>query len=69
MARRRREGKAAHYRELARFLGVEPITLRRWLSGERPIPRTVEVVMEMYDAYPEEMAGLTAAANRGREAT
>jgi hypothetical protein len=47
------EAQAAHYQDIARFLGVEPITLRRWLRGKRPIPRAVEVVMEIFHHWPE----------------
>ena len=34
----RMDGREAHYDAIARFLGVAPITLRRWLRGERPVP-------------------------------
>jgi hypothetical protein len=51
--RHRREGDAARYDNLAKFLGVQPITLRRWMRGERPIPRAVEVVMEVFHEWPE----------------
>jgi hypothetical protein len=46
-------GVEGHYAQLARFLGVEPITLRRWRTGERPIPRQVEIIMETFNAYPQ----------------
>jgi hypothetical protein len=66
-------GKAAHYRDIARFLEVEPITLRRWLRGRRPIPRHVEIIMEIFFAFPEvTAAGVEAAMRRrdgGREAS
>jgi transcriptional regulator with XRE-family HTH domain len=68
--RREENNRVVHQRDLARFLGVEPITLRRWLRGHRPIPRQTEIIMEIYDAYPEHAAGMTAAANGGaRKAT
>jgi hypothetical protein len=47
------EGREAHYDAIARFLGVQPITLRRWLRGERPVPRTVDVIMTIFQAWPE----------------
>lgn len=50
---RGRRSAVATYRDLARFLGVQPITLRRWLSGERPVPRAIELLFEIYDAWPE----------------
>jgi len=34
----RLDNREAHYRNIARFLGVEPITLRRWLTGASPVP-------------------------------
>jgi transcriptional regulator with XRE-family HTH domain len=51
--RGRRGGAVATYRDLARFLGVQPITLRRWLSGERPVPRAIELLFEIHYAWPE----------------
>ena len=47
------DGREAHYRNIARFLGVEPITLRRWVTGASPVPRHVEVIMEILHAFPE----------------
>jgi hypothetical protein len=61
MARTRDEDREAHYKNLAEFLGVEPITLRRWRHGEVAVPRAVEVVLEIYDAFPERAGELTAA--------
>jgi hypothetical protein len=49
----RREEKEARYDAIARFLGVKPITLRRWLRGERPIPRQAEVIMEILHFWPD----------------
>jgi hypothetical protein len=49
----RLDNREAHYRDIARFLGVEPITLRRWLTGASPVPRQVEIVMEIFHAWPE----------------
>lgn len=46
-------GVLVTYQDLARFLGVQPITLRRWLSGERPIPRAIELLFEIHFAWPE----------------
>jgi hypothetical protein len=46
-------GEVVTYRDLARFLKVQPITLRRWLSGERPIPRAIELLFEIHYAWPE----------------
>jgi hypothetical protein len=51
--RRRQESLPAYYAHCARFLGVQPITLRRWMRGERPIPRMVEVIMEIFHAWPD----------------
>ena len=45
--KRRREDRELFYDEIAQFLGVKPITLRRWLKGERPVPRQVEIIMEI----------------------
>jgi hypothetical protein len=42
-----------HYRNVARFLGVEPQTLRRWRTGETTIPRPIEIIMEVLHAYPQ----------------
>jgi hypothetical protein len=46
-------GVEGHYAHMARFLGVEPITLRRWRTGARPIPRPIEIIMEILHAYPQ----------------
>ena len=51
--RRRLAGLSADYRDLAGFLEVTPITLRRWLAGQRPIPRAVELVFEILHHWPE----------------
>jgi hypothetical protein len=51
--RRRRRSLSADYRDIAAFLEVEPITLRRWLAGQRPIPRAVELVFEILHNLPE----------------
>jgi hypothetical protein len=67
LRRRRKAGQAAHYADIARFLGVEPITLRRWLKGRRPIPRAVEVVMEIFHRWPEVTAELVDEAIRARD--
>jgi hypothetical protein len=51
--RQREMGRPAGYDVTARFLGVAPITLRRWLRGLRPIPRAVAIVIEIFHAYPQ----------------
>lgn len=56
--KRRKEGWAAHYGDTARFLGVSPMTLRRWLKGERPVPRQVEIILEIFHFWPEVRAEL-----------
>lgn len=48
---RRQMGK--QYVDFAKFFGVSPITLRRWLTGQTPIPRGVEVAMEIFHRWPE----------------
>jgi hypothetical protein len=50
---RRKAALSAHYQDIARFLEVEPITLRRWRTGERPIPRPIEIIFEIFHAWPE----------------
>jgi hypothetical protein len=57
----------AHYLDIARFLGVRPITLRRWLRGERRVPRQVEVIMEILAEFPEVRAGAVDEAIRRRD--
>jgi hypothetical protein len=59
------DGREAHYDAIARFLGVQPITLRRWLRGERPIPRQVELVMTILHHWPEIRAEAVDNAIRG----
>lgn len=51
--RRRMEGLPCSYTSVAGFLGVTPMTLRRWREGEAPIPRSVEIVMEIFHDFPE----------------
>jgi hypothetical protein len=46
-------GLEAHYVDIARFLEVDVQTLRRWRMGLRPIPRGVEIVMEIFHHYPQ----------------
>jgi hypothetical protein len=53
ICKHRAPNDAAHYANVARFLGVEPITLRRWMAGDRPVPRQVEVIMEIFHFFPE----------------
>jgi hypothetical protein len=50
---RRREDRPIFYADFARFLGVQPITLRRWLKGERPVPRMAEIIFEIFRHWPE----------------
>lgn len=51
--RQRLMGRPGNYEVTARFLGVTPITLRRWLKGYRPIPRAVAVVILVFHEYPD----------------
>jgi hypothetical protein len=53
----RKEDRRVFHAEIARFLGVQPITLRRWLSGERPVPRMAEIIFEILHNWPEIRAG------------
>jgi hypothetical protein len=65
---RRLGNRAAHYRSIAEFLGVDPKTLHRWLTGDAPIPRAVEVVFEIFATFPEVTAeGVSAAIQRRDE--
>jgi hypothetical protein len=50
---RRKSSLSAHYRDIASFLQVDPATLRRWLYGEAPIPRAVDLLFEIFAAWPE----------------
>jgi hypothetical protein len=50
--RRRKLSLSAHEQGIAR-LGISPVTLRHYLSGERPIPRQVEIILEIFAAWPE----------------
>jgi hypothetical protein len=65
---RRKGDLSAHYRDIAAFLQVDPATLRRWLYGEIPIPRPVEVVFEIFAHHPEVTAEGVEAAIRRRDA-
>jgi hypothetical protein len=47
------DNREAFYRNIARWLGVTPITVRRWLRGERPVPRQVEIIFTILDGWPE----------------
>lgn len=38
--------------EAARLLGVDPRTMRRWMSGEKPVAPPVIVLLEMLKAVP-----------------
>jgi hypothetical protein len=53
ICKHRMGSETEHYARVARFLGVEPITLRRWMSGERPVPTVVEKLMEVLHFWPE----------------
>lgn len=53
ICKHREAGETARHARVAGFLGVTPMTLRRWLRGERPIPRVVEVIMEIMHFWPE----------------
>lgn len=53
MCKHRERSDAEHYKRVAAFLGVAPITLRRWQSGERPAPRQVEIILEIFHFWPE----------------
>jgi hypothetical protein len=50
--RQRAQGRPGNYELTARFLGVTPMTLRRWLKGYRPIPRAVAALVEIFHEYP-----------------
>src|ERR1700752_1690329 len=65
---RRKGDLSAHYRDIASFLQVDPATLRRWLYGEAPIPRVVEVVFEIFAHHPEVTAERVEALIRARQA-
>lgn len=64
----RKEDRRIFHAEIARFLGVQPITLRRWLNGERPVPRMAEIIFEILHNWPEIRAGAVdnAIANRDK---
>jgi hypothetical protein len=53
LRRGRKDDRRVFHADIARFLGVQPITLRRWLSGERPVPRMAEVIFEILFNWPE----------------
>jgi hypothetical protein len=53
LRRGRKEDRRVFHADIARFLGVQPITVRRWLSGERPVPRMAEVIFEILFNWPE----------------
>lgn len=42
----------AYRRDVAGFLGITPRTLRRYLTGAQPIPRQIEVILEILHHYP-----------------
>jgi hypothetical protein len=51
--RHRLRNSEAHWTDIAAFFAVTPNTVRRWRQGETPIPRAVELVMEIFAAWPE----------------
>jgi hypothetical protein len=53
ICKHRKGGETEHYHRVAGFLGVKPVTLRRWLSGERPVPRYAEIIMEVFHFWPD----------------
>lgn len=53
LQRRRLAGLEAEYSGIAQFFNVTPMTLRRWRSGQTPIPRGVELVMEILEEFPD----------------
>ena len=50
---RRKENSRLFREDVARWLGVAPITLRRWQSGEVPVPRQVEIIFEILHFWPD----------------
>jgi hypothetical protein len=50
--RRGRDSLIAYRRDVAGFLGITPRTLRRYLTGAQPIPRQIEVILEILHHYP-----------------
>jgi len=38
--------------DAARILGVEPRTMRRWLTGEKDITRPVIILLNLIEAVP-----------------
>ena len=58
-AHRNKKDLTTHYADIAAFLHIEPHTLRRWLSGERPIPRMAELLMEAFHAWPDTVNAAT----------
>lgn len=49
--KQRLKGITARYEDTARYLGVSTMTLRRWLRGERPVPRQAAIILEIFHAY------------------
>jgi hypothetical protein len=52
LRRKRRDSLAVFKRDVARFLGITPHTLRRYLTGKQPIPRQTELILEILHHYP-----------------
>ena len=38
--------------DAARLLGVDPRTMRRWMSGEKPVSAPVIILLKMLKAVP-----------------
>lgn len=53
ICKHRKGGQTEHYARVARFLGVGAITLRRWLKGETPVPRQVDIIMTIMHFWPD----------------
>ena len=51
--RRQRGVGEAHWRDVAALFEVSEITVRRWRTGATPIPRAVELTLEIFHGFPE----------------
>lgn len=51
--KQRLRGEPKRYEDTAEFLGVSTLTLRRWLRGERPVPRMAAIILEIFHHWPE----------------
>jgi transcriptional regulator with XRE-family HTH domain len=43
----------AHLKDVAANLGISEVTLRRWRTGQAEIPRSIELLMEVFHNYPQ----------------